>query len=295
MTSRVAPAEEWPYEEIAGGFRVRHVMTPRDEFVSVSSGERASDAARRLGDDYGYAPVTDEAGLIVGTVARKELEDNPSERVGDRVTPLSLRNMIDADAPLEQLFDWLCDLPFQLVSAQKTIVGLVHAADLNKQPARTLVHLHITDLERRLARLIRIRFPCSREWFAFLTERRRAKIEEVRQSMDQGDVNINLLECVYLDDLHTIITKSDLACYLGNRLRWSLKTGWGGVRKLRDAASHGVRRMLPDVKHMPELRDRFRRVHDLIHAVDPALEELASSAKSASARASPRTGGGAEQ
>ena len=261
----------WPYEDIASGFRVRHIMTPREDFSCVCNEQSCRDASDHLlENDFSYAPATNETGEVVGIVAREKLRASSGQRVCDVGEPLSPTNTVDASAPLERLVAWLRERPFQIVTDEKEVVGLVHVSDLNRQPVRTLVHLHVADLERRLMILVKHEFGDPNDWMEHIPASRKRNIQK-RMRDTNSDFEIEPLEYAYLSDLLTIVEESRLCDELQCHLDWSFKKRAGGLNKLRNLASHPVSTLVQNEEELECLIARLARLHDLIYATEQVL------------------------
>lgn len=271
MTARLRPWSATPYDDIAAAFSVRHVMTHIENALCVATNESVTTATEQLASDgFDYAPVT-EAGQVVGVFQVDGGDSEPGRCVVDVLQRLTPDNTVDADAPLEDLPGWLCECQFQIVFSRKRVVGLVNAADLNKQPMRSLLFLHIADAERKLAELIRREYPWNDDWFGMLSDKRRERIAETREEIEKGDVDIDLLEFAYFTDLVTVISKSTINDRVKPLLNWSLAKHGGGIGELRNSACHPVRPVLRTVAELPGVVERFGRLRDLIHAADKLL------------------------
>lgn len=262
------------YDDVAAGFHIRHVMTPRNQATCIPTTEAIEVAAARLSAScFDFAPVVDDAQKVVGIFEAKSLASSSATLVGDVAQPLTPRNTVDANAPLESLPRWLLECPFQIVLESKEPVGLVDAADLNKEPMRSLLFLHIAGAERAMAELIRNRYQQGAEWLRLLSEKRRQKIDEVLKQAQEGDVDTSVLECVYFTDLVTVICKSPIGDHVKPKLDWSLSKHGGGVGALRNAACHPVKPVLRRVCELQKLVMNFERLHDITRAAHQLLRE----------------------
>jgi len=245
-------------------------MTPIEDAVCVSTTDTAKAAARRLqSNDFDHAPVT-EAGQVVGIFHASKTGER-GQRVVEVMDRLVPDNTVDADAPLEDLPRWLCECQFQIVLARKRVVGLVNAADLNKQAVRSLLFLHIADAERKLAALIHRAYEQDDDWLCLLSEKTRNKIEEAHRQTQKGDVDIRLLESACFIDLLTVVSKRPIHDRIAPLLNWDLAKHKGGINELRTAACHPVKAVLRSVAELPKLVERFERVHELISAANKLL------------------------
>ncbi|MEI6513566.1 MAG: CBS domain-containing protein [bacterium] len=270
MNAKTELKSATPYEDIAAAFVVRHVMTPIDEAFCVKPNETIESAVGRLNErGFDYAPVRD----IDKVVGIFKTDNTPRSFVADVMQHLTPENTVDADAPLENLPMWLCQCPFQIVLSKKQVIGLVNAADLNKEPLRSFLFLHIASVERRLARLVRNEFPRDEDWLAILSVSRRKRILNIEKDMDFGDVEIDLLEHVYFSDLINIINGCSIGTIMAAELGWALSTDKDGINDLRTRICHTTKLLLRSADELSQLVESISGLHKVIEVADNMLHE----------------------
>ena len=276
MSARLQPRSATLYDDIAAAFGVRHVMTPIENALCVTTDEIVADAAEKLAShSFDFAPIT-MGRQIVGIFEGKPAEGTPGQRVCNVVQRLAPENTVDADAPLEELPAWLCECRFQIVLRMKSVVGLVSSADLNKSAMRSLLFLHIADAERKLAALVRCKYVRDEDWLALLAKSRRDKVLKARDETHRGDVDADLLELVYFTDLISVVKKSVIRDGFEELLGWRLSAKGKGLIDLRNDTCHPIRPILRGIGELQKLVERFKRLHNIIDAADQLLHKWGS-------------------
>ncbi|WP_211194952.1 CBS domain-containing protein [Halorhabdus amylolytica] len=105
-------------------------------------------------EGFDAAPVSDGED-IRGYVVLEELQDAPSDdRIVDHTNPITIEEIISADATFEEVLAALYEEPFYFLGGQNRLTGILTRADLNTSPARMRLFDRITLLEDRLRELV---------------------------------------------------------------------------------------------------------------------------------------------
>lgn len=193
------------------------IATKRCDLETCRKNELVSDVMGRMSAinvSYDYLPVTDAGSngpeRIVGlypTKTRTAGERDSTERVHERLCPLSEDLVIGAKA---SIFDYIVNQdanPVRLVVSETGFVGLVTLSDLQKPPARVALFALVSGFEVTMSNVIRSRCPCD-VWIHYVSETRRRKIEEQiekSKSEEQDDFVERLLFTQFCDKREVLI------------------------------------------------------------------------------------------
>ena len=243
-------------------FTVDTIMTPRQELLTW---ERGTDvlAVRVAASQRGFdlIPAT-EGAYVVGILCGDPLESKP----------LTHRWLVSRDTEIPGLLTLFVESeqPGLLVLHRQDVIGLVTPADLNKLPARVYFYNLIGELELALAACVRRHFRDDGAVLSKLSEKRRKELEEQHRIQTEGNVDIDIVQQLYLSDLINIVEKADgLRSQLGFSSRREAHNPLGGLNDLRDQTMHPVRLLLTRVpEDLLKLHERLRRARDVIQSLN---------------------------
>lgn len=240
-------------------------MTPRDQLMSwhETKDKRAfCERARQL--RFEVAPVIDVDSISGAlTVASEEVE------------PLTQRWLVSHDIGVRSLLALFASsgrLSLFVFHCQE-VVGLVTPADLNKLPSRVYYH-HIGALEMALGAWVRACFEnCATDIFPLPSRRRRDQLSEQQQTLVEDNVDLEIIERLYLCDLINIVRRQEeLRPDLGFSSRTATKRATNGINRLRNRTMHPVRPLIESVLNdMTRLHRRAARARDLLDKVQQSM------------------------
>jgi len=252
------------------GFRVRHIMTPKEEFRCVAASSNCNQVRKAAGPDFDCLPLCNGFRNVVGFVKVADLPKGGGPIPEECVRRLLPEFTMDADAPLERAIGWLAQAPFQLVLSRKKVVGLATASDLKKVPVLTVLFVRLAELEMLLSRLIQNTYQ-NNEWRKYLDEKGKKRLDDRLDSARRDDLSVDPIHEVLLEDIADVVLGSE-------KLRRVLGLGSDGnsrdevrlVVGLRNRVDHPTKPLL----------DRRYPVHRLAEA-EQALERLLDRARQA--------------
>lgn len=235
------------------GYTVEEITTPTEDLLCWDQSESTREDRIQLAEAQRitFLPVTLD-GEIVGVTSVDALKQRAAFQ------PLIDDWFVDAETPILELLERFAETPERIYFVRKSvhIVGLVAPADLNKLAARASVYLLVASFEIELTEMIRTRVGSDDEALAkCLPSDRLRKLNEQRQEMKKGDLELGLIHYLYLDDLITIVQKH-------NELREAF--GFESKRQAKDALSFKAVRN--PVSHLNSLliesRQDIQKVND---------------------------------
>jgi hypothetical protein len=240
-------------------FTVETLMTPRPALYTQDR-DRVLDESQ----PFDLVPVTEDE-KIVGVFVTNTNSQHALTRDW----------LISADTSVPHLVDLFVDTgkPGFLVLQRQEIVGVVTPADLNKMPARAYLYHIIGRLETMLSNWIDRELQPD-EITATLSKKRREKVIENHSRLVEGNVDVKIIETLYLSDLISIVEKrQNLREKLGYPSRNAANRDLGGLNGLRNKAMHPVNpilRTLPeDLVKLHERVLRTREVLEKLKALSP--------------------------
>lgn len=249
-------------QRVGEAFTANTIMTPSEELMCWKRGTDLSAFCEKARDNrYDFAPVT-EGDRIVGLL-----------RVPDAQTePLTDRWLVSHDTGIPHLLALFNDAecPCLLAFERQEVVGMVTPADLNKMSSRVYFYHLIGALEMALGALVQRRFkgqPC--EILELLSEERQQKLVEEQEKLVRENVDIQIVERLYLSDLINIVSKrEDLLQDLGFPSGKAAGRATSGLISFRDRIMHPIRPLiesLPD--DLARLHRRAARARELLARV----------------------------
>ncbi|MFN8816701.1 MAG: hypothetical protein ACK5ZV_08190, partial [bacterium] len=195
---------------------------------------------------------------IIGMVYRVDLPNAPGPRADEAMRPLHCVPTISGAATVDALIRAMhaTNEHFWLVLNDTAINAIVTRSDLARLPVRMLTMCRIVHLERLMDELIRTNAP-DEAWVAALTDKRRAKLSEVKQQATERNEQIDLLESTSFSDKIEILRK-----HLGRKAD---ADDLGGINTLRDQLMH-ARESSSDEAGINQFLRRFHRLDQFVEA-----------------------------
>jgi hypothetical protein len=240
---------------------VLHVAENHLQFVDPSWPlERATTWLTEKGFDA--APLEEE---VPHRYVSLQHHSEPGALVGQVASPLDPRRLVSSSLGLADAVAMLSDEPFYFVLQRNRLVGVVTRADLQR-PSVSMVALSlILAAESRLDDLI-VGW-LGPDWFQGLSEGRQAKALEVLHDRRLGNAQLELIDCLMIEDSLTLIDKSpELVMALGFRDHAAFRAWKKTLRAIRDTLAHGGS-LLDVVADPVEAASTFTRVREFAEAV----------------------------
>jgi CBS domain-containing protein len=190
---------------LEAGLHVHHIAEFDLRTCSINDSAMAVLADRAFAD-FEHIPVRDDAGHIVGVLNRsaQAIVGNASETMQQLDESL----LVAAEAPLMSFVRLAGTVPYKLVLNENGIRGIVTRSDLLKLPVRLVAFAFVTHLEALMADVIRTRNQQGDEsWLEFLSEGRRKKVTEKRDTLKGSRMELDLLEFTEFCDKRQIVKK----------------------------------------------------------------------------------------
>lgn len=182
------------------------IATPREEFVTCSRDDSLSRIRElAMGDGFDHLPVVED-GVVVGVMDVLENAERKNDTtVRDVYRALSGDLLVGAHVSVLDFVRTADSVPFRFVVTDRGISGLVSASDMQKLPARAALFALITQLEMSMAAVVR-RFYKGDDWLKFLTDDRKAKVEQemLKARADSNQVD-SLLYTNFCDKVRVVV------------------------------------------------------------------------------------------
>lgn len=245
-------------------FTVEDLMTPRKQLFEVEPGDLQNARIEAEQQGFDLVPII-ENDCIIGVWHQQAIN----------FEPLTDRWLVSRDTSIPDLLTLFVESqrPGFLVLHRQEIIGLVTPADLNKLPMRVYIYNLIGELELGLAALMQDHFQINRMEAIRqkLGEDRWQKITESEERLRKGNVDVDPIQLLYLNDLVNIVCKTeDLLTKL--KMSGTEAKKLGGLVRLRDRTMHPVRPLLeqyPD--DLWKLHERLQRIENVLRAVNLSL------------------------
>lgn len=185
--------------------------------------------------DFDLAPLADEP--IVRYVERDRLRGSTTS-VEEQAQQLDPSVLVPDAAPLSTLLKGLSHHPGIFVLGTEGVRGIVTRADLQLSPVSLYVFGLILAIEAGLDRQIR---ACAGDhWRECLTKERLKSIMKVFTERSRNDAEIDLLQCLNLDDRVTVVARVPAAREaIGLRSRNAVEDAMKDIKRLRNTLAHG--------------------------------------------------------
>lgn len=243
----------------------RHIMTPREDWLVLEPGGRREEIlheARR--NHYDLIPVRDENRRVSSFLLAPDY----------REIPLQLDWCCTHDTPLDTLLDYFVQSghPGYFLLCEGEVIGLVTPADFNKAVARSAIYMRLAELEILLVRFLSRQYADPVEKIlSSVSEKRRKDLENRLAEQRAKNVDVNLLEELYLPDLLNLLEKDDsLRRLLHYPSRKQVEEATSGLVDLRNDVAHAVRKIHKDMD-IKQMHTRLKKVEDLIRRVREVL------------------------
>jgi hypothetical protein len=180
----------------------REVAEHLVSFETDHPAERVKEFMRKRGFDVVGAR---EEGVITGYVQISDLKEGV---VGDFQKSFDSSKVLNESDPLLDTLEGLKDSRWVFIKFLGNPSGIVTRGDLQKAPMRMWLFGLISLFEMHLKRRIREHYPTN-EWDGHLSEGRRGKARQLFSERKKGKEEIDLVECLYLTDMATIVVKTE--------------------------------------------------------------------------------------
>jgi hypothetical protein len=167
------------------------------------------------------------------------------EKNTESLRPLHDSEVISESTPLIDVVDILCKKQQVFVKVKRNITHVVTCSDLDTIPVRIWLYGLISIFEFELKETID-NLPLS--WENKLNGERLAKANELYQMKQIRNEEINLLGCIQLGDVGTIVCKSwehFKEFFPSDHKKSKIKSSLNKINTLRDALAHGQKLLLP--------------------------------------------------
>lgn len=257
-------------KNITGVLKVNLIMTAVDEkFVLFHPHDDCRTAFQKMGERIDYAPIVED-GRLLGYVNREKLASFPEKLCKDVMENLDVNDCVPPDTTIEKVLDLLSDKSFLLVTKEKSLLGIITRADLNKRAVCILFYAALCELESHLVDLIKPYFPKSEYLKEILSEDRAKEILYDYWIAKMGNTEVSVEEHLCLGDVVNIIQKSknrNLLESLGYHSRGQSEELSSFV-DLRNRVMHPERNLLSDENFVSDIRQKYRRILDLIEKLE---------------------------
>lgn len=255
-------------ESIQNTLTVDALMTEREQLVTINRVEDPSAVQGKVRElEINQVPVMDNgsvAGLMIANPKDRTLPDTGNY---EQIAP---RWLVSADTSIRRLIDILDgdQHPARFVFQEDRVVGLVTYADLNDAIARTALYLLVSQLEIKLARLLKRHREDSWSYVKHLSEKRQKDITAKSDKATKNDVKNDLIQLFYLTDLFKAIrSESVLLEQLGFPSKNQFDNATSGINKMRRDIAHSVRLVVDSVEGVSSVNHRCERIEELLDRV----------------------------
>ncbi len=258
------------------GYKASDIATPAHELLCWCEGAAIHDTLQAaLNYKITYVPVRKRTDApISGVVTVDSLAS-----AEPTVQPLTSDWLIAADTPILhviELFAENADRVFFILQSSK-IMGLVAPADLNKIPSRATLYLLIAGFEHQLVDLIKHCFPNPDDYLRHLSAERLEKLYQEQQNAQSQDVNLSLVDALYLNDLITIVKNEERLYSIFGFTSESSKNQMKSelfFTDIRNSVSHPTRLLLTSRSKLTELSDKCQRLMRYTDLMKEARQSL---------------------
>lgn len=185
---------------------------------------------------------------------------------------------MSADTSIRRLIDILDDErhPARFVFQENKVVGLVTYADLNDAVARTALYLLISQLEIRLARLIRMGEKDIWTYIENLDEKRQERLRDLQDEMEEEDVVHDLVEHFTLSDVVEIVRNEPSLLERTEIPSRDHFNGYiSGVKEMRHDVAHSVRLVVDSVDGVKEVNHACKSIEKFLDKIPLHSPQLA--------------------
>jgi hypothetical protein len=275
---------------LQGAFQARHLSVPLEGATYVDPEDDVTEAIGRLAaGSFDQAPVI-QAGRPIGFVLTRALARAGSSRVREVMVPLGSGNIVSSHATVGDLLEWIVEPGFLFVLEGRGITGFITVTDFNKQPARGYLYLLLARLEMGLAELVRKHYPRQRRVLGHLAEAARREVWGPYSGDVRAGRESEILAYLDFSDLICIVRGDEhLRSIVSGRSRNAWADQAGGLVELRHQVMHPVRNVVLAKDGLVQLRNRVRRLQELIDRVEATLVTHSEGGLGSRDRLSPAT------
>jgi hypothetical protein len=263
-------------ESVQGSLTVNALMTGREELVTLNRGENPSAVQEKIREhEINQVPVLDDGDVVGLMIADPEDRTLPEDGSYEPIAP---KWLVSADTSIRRFIDILDDdrHPARFVFQENEVVGLVSYADLNDAVARTALYLLISQLEIKLARLIRMGEEDIWTYVQILDEERQEELDDLQDEMKEKDVVHDLVEHFKLGDVIGIVRdEPSLLDQTEVSSRDHFNGLVGGVENMRHDVAHSVRLVVDSVDGVKEVNHACCSIERLLDKIPPQSPQLA--------------------
>jgi hypothetical protein len=202
-----------------------------DRDLTCSSLESSVSDAKELSDKTGYEviPIKNEARISAYY-----------ERKNNLIQEIKVDNLISWGSSVSSCLRLFHGNEFFFVNRENAIVGFVNHADLDKVPVRLLFYVLLSKLEAALVNVITSVYK-NDSWSDLLSHERMDKIRQIFDAKKKQGFEIDLVSCLNLSDMLTIVqTSTTLLKTLDFQSRSECEKICGGLDLLRNAIMHTI-------------------------------------------------------
>ena len=255
-------------ESIQDTLTVDALMTGREHLLTINRTADPTTVQEEVRElEINQVPVID-GGTVAGLMI-VEPEDRTLPKNGD-YEQIAPRWLVSADTSIRRLIGILDgnQHPARFVFQEDRVVGLVTYADLNDAVARTALYLLISQLEIKLARLLRHHAKDSWAYIDHLSEKRKNEFTDLKKKMADKDVTHDPIEHFNLSDvLKAVRNEPDLLEQLGYPSKSQFKKAASGINSMRNDVAHSVRMVVNDVESVASVNRRCERAEAILDRI----------------------------
>jgi hypothetical protein len=183
-------------DELARQQKIRHIMTPVEQFHWLRPDEPCTQAKERLAG-YSYAPLQGDGRVVL--LELDGLPDAPTPVREARARPIV--DELQAEDELWRAPEWFEVHDIYLVRDLTPVVGLVHLSDLNRLAFRACLYHQIAALEAALLDHVERFRPDEAQWGSLLGEDQLKRAREQHAKSRHNKVDLRLIAELYIGDL----------------------------------------------------------------------------------------------
>jgi hypothetical protein len=193
---------------------------------------------------------------------------------------LGAQDLVAAGTPVSTILELMVSYErgFYFVLDGAQVIGLVDFADLNRLAFRTAFYAIVMESEVTLRRLIEATYPDGEEWWQWLNNQARGRIEHYWNEARNQDVHLEKIHYTSLGDLTTIICRSPK---LAPRLAETLGATWENdlrhlQRSSRDAIAHPGKVLVSSPHGLAEVYRDYRFAQEVTKSLGKRTPNVTS-------------------
>ena len=245
---------------------LRDLLIPWEKCFGVNPGPVDSKAVAVMEDkDYDFAPVFEpikSGQAVLGLVSRERLRELVHN--GLELLPSDAgicRPEVYDHASISVLLETMASTPAAIVVVDQDTygpapIGFLTRSDLNKHPFRSIIYLHLANLEIKLASLVEESFEDHWDWVSHLNEEKQARVIGYWELSKRRGVDVGPVGAATLTEMFTVIAKTGrLRSLLGYTSRKSFDEAVGRIPDLRNQIMHPVRPLITNGEAVIKLKE----------------------------------------